>query len=224
LIKPDLTISKIITKEDRMKTHILKTVVRASIVIALTLLAGCAYTPFEERYRPGARDVSLWQSETIPLEPQWRYIGVEQVTVRGKIWDTSLVPMDQMQTMIFVQEGEKGPSILLLSRVVKTGYDGIFKFLGGTKTTLGDQSYRESLYALSPDTTDPEYRRYMDAVRNAGLTLAPDYRVRVLDRLPLDTVLVRVMELTPGEGSHALPSFGKLYPQERQELLRKRSR
>lgn len=208
-----------------MKPHILlKTVMHASIVIALTLLAGCAYTPFEDKYRPGAGEVSLWQSEKIPLEPQWRYIGVEQITVRGRIWDTSLVPMDQMQTMIFVQEGEETPSILLLSRVVKTGHDGIFKFLGGTKTTLGDRSYRENLYSLSSQTTDPEYRRYMDKVRNAGLTLAPDYRVQVLDRLPMDTVLVRVMELTPGSGSLALPSFGKLYPQERQELLRKRSR
>ena len=37
--------------------------------------------------------------------------------------------------------------------------------------------------------------------------------VRVLDRLPTDRVLVRIMELTPGEGTLELPPFAELYPQ-----------
>lgn len=181
----------------------------------LALLAGCASTPFADRYGPGAAEVVLWGSESIPIGPEWRFIGEEQVSVRGKIRDTALTPVDFVQTLVFVQEGEGPASILLLSRVIKTAGREVFVFLGGGKTELGGREYRESLYYLSSSTTDPEYKRYLAKVSDAGATLASSYRVRVLDRLPVDTVLTRVMELTPGEGASQLPPFARLYPQER---------
>lgn len=185
----------------------------------LAILAGCAGAPFAERYRPGATEVVMWGSESVPIEPGWRFIGDEQLIVRGKIRDTSLTASDQMQSLVFVREGNGPASILLVSRVFKTAEREIFVFLDGSKTDLGGREYRESLYFLSSSTTDPEYRRYFEKVAGAGVALSPSYRVKVLDRLPLDTVLVRVMELTPGEGTSQLPPYGKLYPQERNDLI-----
>ena len=129
--------------------------------------------------------------------------------------DTSLTPIDVVRSLIFVREGETHPSILIMSRVIKTSQVDIFRFLGGTKTLLGGYPYRETAYGLSADSVDPEYGQYFERIRAAGLTPAPEYTVRVLDRLPVDTVLTRVMELTPGEGASQLPSFARLYPQER---------
>ena len=185
------------------------------ILALLAVLAGCAATPFADRYSPGATEVVLWGSESIPIGPEWRFIGEEQASVRGKIRDTTLTPVDFVQTLVFVQEGEGPASILLLSRVIKTAGREVFVFLDGDKTELGGREYRESLYYLSSSTTDPEYRSYLAKASGAGVTLASSYRVRVLDRLPVDTVLTRVMELTPGEGASQLPSFARLYPQER---------
>lgn len=200
-------------------------ILRAGLVIVLALLAGCAATPFAERYRPGASEVTLWGAERIPLDPAWRYVGAESLTVRGDLRDTSLTPLDHMQTLIFVREDEKAASILLLSRVVKSPGLEKFVFLGGTKTTFGDVSYRESGFTLSEQTEDAEYRRYLDRVRAEGLPLAPGYSVRILDRLPADQVLVRVMELTPGEGGGtSMPAYGRLYPQEVEDLIRNRFR
>lgn len=179
------------------------------------LLAGCAGTQFADRYQPGAAEVVLWGSESIPIEPGWRFVGDEQVTVRGKIWNASLTPVDLVQTLVFVREGDGPASILLLSRVIKTKPWEVFTFLGGSKTDLGGREYRESLYYLSSSTTDPEYRRYLAKAAGAGVALSPSYRISVMDRLPLDTVLVRVMELTPGEGASQLPPYDQLYPQER---------
>ena len=209
--------------EGHMKPHIfLKAALRATLLIAMTLLVGCTHAPFTDRFNPETSEVTLWGSEAIPLEPGWRLIGVEKINLRGSIWNSFLVPIDEMQTMILVKGEEKEPSILLLSRVVKTGQTEIFTYLGGTKTIIGDRPYRENLYGLTSDTTDPEYRRYLEKVRASGLSPAPSYRVRVLDRLPHDSVLVRVMELTPDNMTSSLPSYGQMYPQEIQELIRRR--
>jgi hypothetical protein len=195
------------------------------ILAALALAAGCATTPFGERYQPGATDVTLWGSTRIPIDPDWQYVGVEKITVRGNLRDTALTPLDHMQTLVFVRQGEETPSILLLSRVIKTPGPETFVFLGGSKTPLGDATYRESRFSLSGQTADPEYRRYLERVREAGHGLASGYAVRVLDRLPVDQVLVRVMELTPGEGGGSpLPAYGRLYPQERHDIIRNRLR
>lgn len=191
----------------------------------LAVLVGCAALPFAERYSPGATEVVLWGSESVPIGPGWRFIGDEQVSVRGKIRDTVLTPVDFVQTLVFVKEGDGPASILLLSRVVKTAGREVFVYLGGYKTELGGREYRESMYYLSSSTTDPEYRRYLAKAAGAGVTLASSYRVRVQDRLPVDTVLTRVMELTPGEGASQLPPFARLYPQERLDpIVRRGSR
>jgi hypothetical protein len=183
------------------------------------LLAACAPAPLSSLYRSGAGEVFLWRSEPVPVEPGWRYVGSQAITVRGTVWNTSLAPADEVQTLIFIRDGQDAPSILLLSRVVKTGQTEIFTVLGGSKTLVRDLPYRETHYGLASETVDPEYRRYFDAVRQAGLIPAPTYAVRILDRLPLDTALVRIMELTPADVKADLPSFGKLYPQERLEVL-----
>lgn len=185
----------------------------------VAVLAGCAGTRFADLYQPGDAEVALWGSETIPVEPGWRYIGAEQFNVRGETRDTSLPPIDLIQTLVFVREGEGPASILLMSRVVKTGDQEVFVFLGGYKTELNGRTFRESLYGLPSETTDPEYRRYLARASAAGAELAPIYRVKVLDRLPVDTVMIRAMELTPGKITSSLPPYGKLYPQERLDPL-----
>jgi len=193
----------------------------AAISAFLTLGLACSHTPFSERYQPGADTVFLWQNEPIPIEPEWKYLDEVTVSVRGKIHDTSLTPIDMVRALIFVRDGETHPSILVLSRVIKTSQVDIFRFLGGTKTVIGGYPYREATYGLSADSADPEYGQYLERIRAAGLTPAPEYTVRVLDRLPVDTALIRIMELTPGKTHLALPAYGKLYPQEREELFRR---
>ena len=197
----------------------IKSFLNIGALIVLAVLAGCATTPFAERYQPGASEVVMWGGESIPIEPGWRFLGDEQISVRGKFRDTSLIPIDHLQTLVFVREGDGGPSVLLISRVVKMGSREAFIFLGGEKTEINGRTYREDLYSLSADTADPEYRRYFARVAEAGLKPAPSYRVRILDRLPVDTVLVRVMELTPAEGASTLPPYGRLYPQELRETI-----
>lgn len=189
------------------------------LILVLFLLTACTASRFTELYQPGATHVSLWRSESIPLDAGWKYLGAERVTVRGQIWNSSLMPADEMQTMIFVRQEAGIPSLLFLSRVIKTSQTEIFTFLGGTKTVLNGTSYRESEYSLTSNSTDPEYRRYFELVRTTGHALAPGYSVRVLDRLPLDTVLVRSMELTPSETISTLPPFARLYQQEQIETL-----
>lgn len=194
-------------------------IVHIGALAILAVLAGCAGTPFAERYQPGAGEVVLWGSEAVPIEPGWRFIGKEQVTVRGRIRDTVLTANDLVQTLVFVREGDAGPSIMLLSRVIKTGSREVFVFLGGAKTELNGREWRENLYTLSSAIEDPEYGAYLQKAASSGVGLAPAYSVRVLDRLPLDTVLLRVMELTPGDGASTLPPYARLYPQERHEPI-----
>lgn len=205
---------------NHMSRH--KILILTALTLFVLLIPACAPTPMGERYRPGAETIRLWRNEPIPLEPQWRYLGQEKVSVRGEIWDSMLTPADEVSSLVFVREDKGTPEFLILSRVVKTGPLEIFRYLGGSKTVIGGYPYREAAYELASDTTDPEYRRYLDAVRAAGFTPAPSYRVRVLDRLPVDTAMVRIMELSPGSGFARLPAYGKLYPQERLEPLPRR--
>jgi hypothetical protein len=194
-----------------------------AIIASLLLLApACSTTPFSGRYQPGADTIFLWRGEPIPLEAQWRYLVEEKISVRGEIWDSILTPVDEVESLIFMREDRGVPEFLILSRVIKTSQIEIFRYLGGTKAILEGYPYREDSYALSSDTTDPEYRRYLDKIRAAGITPAPTYKVKVLDRLPVDTAMVRIMELSPGQGHRQLPAYGKLYPQERLELLQRR--
>ena len=190
------------------------------LTLAIFLFASaCSTVRTADLVQPGATEISLWRSEPIPLEPGWRHLGTERFLVRGEIWNSSLPPMDQIETMLFVREGEKGPHLLFLSRVLKTGFTEIFTFLGGSKTFIAGYAYREGSYGLSSDTGDAEYKRYFGRIRQEGLTPAPAYSVLVRDRLPIDTVLIRIMELVPGEAWPELPAFGKLYPQESLETF-----
>lgn len=189
------------------------------VVLVLILLAACTGTRFADRHQPGASEISLWRGERIPLDPAWRYLGAERIPVRGAMWNSNLVPSDQVETLVFTQATEVGTAILLLSRVDKNGGIEIFRYLGGEKTELAGQTYREARYGLDANATDPEYGRYFAAVTQAGLSLAPHYAARILDRLPVETTLIRVMELTPGPAAPPLPRYGRLYPQERRETL-----
>jgi hypothetical protein len=188
--------------------------------LVLILLFACSHTPLGERYQPGSDTIFLWQNEPIPLQPQWRYLGEEKVGVRGEILDSSLIAQDEIKSLIFVQ-GEE-PKFLILSLVTKISQTEIFRYLGGAKTYIEGYPYRETVYGLSAATTDPEYRRYFEKIRAAGISPAHEYTVRVLDRLPVDRTLVRIMELAPGNSSLALPAYGKLYPQERLEPFPRR--
>lgn len=157
--------------------------------------------------------------ETIPPTPEWTYVGEQKVTLRNPVADSILSVTDFIRTEIFLRPGTDTPDILLLSRVNKVGNAVIFSVLGGTKTDIEGRTYRENIFGIFSNSTDPEYRRYFDLLRQNKIHLAPAYRVRVLDRLPVDTTLVRAMELTPAHTAETLPPFGKLYPQERKEKL-----
>ena len=194
----------------------------AVMSVVLFFASACSHTPLGERYQPGAETISLWQNEPIPLGHEWRYLGEERVGVRGEILDSSLTPSDEVRSLLFVRESGQAPGVLILSRVVKASQIEIFRYLGGTKTDIEGLPYRETAYGLSADTTNPEYRRYFEKLRAAGISPAPEYKVRVLDRLPVDTALVRIMELTPGKAHLTLPAYGKLYPQERLEPIHRR--
>ncbi len=187
------------------------------LAVLATAITACSGISVKDAYQTGATEIRLWRNERIPLAPHWRYLGTERMTVRGEYWNSHLTPTDRVETLVFAKEGIDGGSFLLASRVVKTGTIDIFRFLGGNKTDLEGVAYREAHYGLDANSTDPEYQRYLNVLSTAGFTLAPHYAVRVLDRLPLDTVLVRIMELTPGHATLPLPAYGRLYQQERLE-------
>ena len=194
----------------------------AVLSAVLILISACAPTPFSDRYQPGADTIFLWRNEPIPLDPGWRYVDEVITHVRGELQDSFLTPVDEIRSLIFVREEQEHPAILILSRVIKTSQVDIFRYLGGTKTVIEGYPYRENAYGLSANSTDPEYGQYLEKIRAAGLAPAPEYKVRILDRLPVDTTLIRIMELTPGKSHLTLPAYGKLYPQERRELFRHR--
>lgn len=191
------------------------------VALGLFLIVSCAGKRTADRLQPGTSEITLWANESISLDPDWRHLDTDRLTVRGTILDSSLIPMDRMETLIFTRPAGNATAILLLSKVVKNGITETFRYLGGNKIEVDGLKYRETRHGLDVRTTDTEYARYFAAVSQAGLPLAPNYAVKVLDRLPLDTVLVRIMELTPGEGTHPLPPYGELYLQERKELLRR---
>lgn len=208
----------------KMNRHsIQKQLILVVLAAVPLLISACSHVPFSERYQPGAETLYLWRGEPIPLEAHWRYLGEEKISVRGKLWNSFLTPVDRVRSLVFMRDDRDAPEFLILSQVEKTSRIEVFRFLGGSKTIIGGYPYREDLYALSADTTDPEYRRYVEAIRAAGITPAPSYKVRVLDRLPVDSTLVRIMELTPGAGHRPLPAYGALYPQERLDPLHRRS-
>ncbi|ACU91481.1 hypothetical protein [Desulfomicrobium baculatum] len=200
-----------------------RTFIFTALSAVLILLSACAPTPFSDRYQPGADTVFLWRNEPIPLEPGWRYVDEVSTHVRGELQDSFLTPVDEIRSLIFVREEQEHPAILILSRVVKTSQVDIFRYLGGTKTIIGGYPYRENAYGLSANSTDPEYGQYFEKIRASGLVPAPEYKVRILDRLPVDTTLIRIMELTPGKSHLTLPAYGKLYPQERPDSIRHRT-
>jgi len=200
-----------------------RTFIFTALSAVLILLSACTPTPFSDRYQPGADTIFLWRGDPIPLEPGWRYVDEVKILVRGKLQDSILTPVDEVRSLIFVREEQEHPAILILSRVIKTSQIDIFRYLGGTKTVIEGYPYRENAYGLSANSTDPEYGQYLEKIRAAGLAPAPEYKVRILDRLPVDTALVRVMELTPGKSHLTLPAYGKLDPQERREFFRDRS-
>lgn len=193
------------------------------IYLALLLslmLPACGTQHASFVYTPGAETLTLWHDEQIPLDPNWRYVDTTMFLVQGKMWNSYLSIADPMETMLFARPTEAGQEILLVSRVAKVQALSTFIFLNGTKQEYGSHLYRQAYYALCPDTSDSEYRRYFALLHTAGIPLAQSYRVEVLDRLPLDTTLVRIMRLYPGTEQLPLPSYAKLYPQERHEPMR----
>lgn len=192
------------------------------IALVLVFLAGCATTPFADRYDPEKEYAALWGDEGFSVGREWKLIGTDKITVRGEAWNAIIAPVDEIQTMIFIRSAEPIPRVLLLSRVVKTGHQIVFRPLDGPGTQVDKRIFREQTYGLDSNTNNPEYRRYLDFLSKSGISIAPGYTVRILDRLPLNTVLIRAMELTPAETVDALPAYGTLYPQEIDDQLRLR--
>ncbi len=205
-----------------MQTHRFASVIMNILFgLVLAILTGCAHPSFEQRHLPENGMITFWGEEHIPIGPEWTLQGPVKIMVRGSIENSNLQPADLIQTLVYSTQEESSPSILLLTRATSAGTLANYRYLGGNKVEHGNTIYRETLYSLDADSTDPEYRRYFDLIRTKGREPAPSYLVRVLDRLPVDTVLIRIMELSPGQGHAPLPSYGRLYPQERNELIRR---
>jgi hypothetical protein len=179
------------------------------LLIFLCCTACAASSTGPENSRPGLRQVLL--------TPEWSYVGEQKITLRNPVADSTLTTTDFIRTEIFFRPDTDTPDVLLLSRVNKAGHAVIFSVLGGTKTEIEGRTYRENVFGVFSNSTDREYCRYFDMLRQNNIPLAPAYHVRVLDRLPVDTTLVRAMELTPARIADTLPPFGKLYPQEKEE-------
>lgn len=187
-----------------------------ALILMLLFLGACASGPVCPSGQGGVR---LRASEAIPVSPDWTHLGEIKVSLRSPVSDSTLTTTDSIRTEIFFRPGPDTPDILLLSCVRKTGSAVAFSFLGGRKTSFGGRYWRENTFGLFSNSTDPEYRRYFDMLRAKNVTLAPAYRVRVLDRLPVETALVRIMELSPAGTASTLPPFSRLYPQERRERI-----
>ncbi|MDY0274918.1 MAG: hypothetical protein RBR42_05695 [Desulfomicrobium sp.] len=187
------------------------------LYLLVVLVAGCASLDRDRQLVTEDGLVHLWGRETFPVDPEWEYLQTIKFDVQGQAWNALVQPQDKMQTMIFVRQDQEPPALLLLSRVNKLNRQVIYRPLGGHKTEINGRPFREQTFGLDADTDDLEYSKYVALVRDLGVALAPIYSVRVLDRLPLDTVLIRAMELYPGQATIKLPSYGKLYPQEIQD-------
>lgn len=187
-----------------------------ALILMLLFLGACASGPV---CPSGQGESRSWSSGIIPVSPDWTRLGEIKVALRSPVSDSTLTTADSIRTEIFFRPGPDTPDILLLSRVRKTGSTVAFSFLGGHKTSFGGRYWRENTSGLFSNSTDPEYRRYFDMLRAKNVSLAPAYRVRVLDRLPVETALVRVMEFSPARTASTLPPFRRLYPQERRERI-----
>lgn len=187
------------------------------LYLLVVLVAGCASLDRDRQLVTEDGLVHLWGRETFPVGPEWKYLQTIKFDVQGQAWNALVQPQDKMQTMIFVRQDQEPPALLLLSRVKKLNRQIIYRPLGGHKAEINGRLFREQTFGLDADTDDLEYSKYMTLVRDLGVTLAPTYLVRVQDRLPLDTVLIRAMEFYPGQATIKLPSYGKLYPQEIQD-------
>lgn len=187
------------------------------LCLLVVLVSGCA--SLDKDRQPVTEDglVQLWNRETFPVGPEWKYLQTVKISVQGLAWNAIVQPRDEMQTMLFVRQDQDPPALLFLSRVTKLNRQVIYRPLGGHKAEIQGRPFREQTLGLDSDTDDVEYSKYLNLLRESGVALAPTYSVRVLDRLPLDTVLIRVMELCPGQATMVLPSYGKLYPQEIQD-------
>lgn len=188
-----------------------------TLFLLLFLTAACAPMTRLPAYAPDTAQVRLWREETATVPPGWKFLTTLTVSVRGAIWNGGLDPLDEVSSVIFTRDTTDGPAMLVMSTATKTGGNIIFRYLGGDKLSLDNRLYREAIYGLESETGDGEYARYLEALRSAGLSPAATYRVRVLDRLPVDTALIRIMECTPGTASVPLPPFAELYPQEHLE-------
>lgn len=188
-------------------------------LLCFLLLLGCAPKHLTDAYDPSTHELALWGTERFLLDPDWQFAGHLAFSVRGQLWNSNLTPIDRMETLVFFRPTQGLPELLLASRVRKNTVTEYFRFLGGDKINIRSHAYREALYALSANSTDREYRRYLQHAHAQGIAVAPSYRVRVLDRLPMETTLTRIMICTPGTASTPLPPFGKLYPQERKESV-----
>lgn len=189
------------------------------IILVCALLSACAAGNANFTYAPGVESISVWNGEHIPLEPDWQYLDTTRVSVQGTLWNSYLPVTDTMETMLFTRPSQAGEEVLLISRVLKVHAWSTFIFLGGTKAELGTRLYRHNFYELRAETTNAEYKNYFSILQTAGTAVAASYTAEVWDRLPLDTILVRVMHLRPGTAANTLPAYAKLYPQERFEPL-----
>lgn len=189
------------------------------LLLLCFLIPACAARNVGFHYEPEVKSISLWNDEKIPLESDWSYLSSNTFSVRGALWNSFLPVTDTMDTILFTRTTQNAPEVLIISRVIKTTTANIFILLGGDKSQLGNRTYRQARYELSANSADPEYSRYIEALRAADVIVAPSYQVDVWDRLPLDSVLVRIMHLRPGMSSRSLPAYAQLYPQERDEPI-----
>jgi hypothetical protein len=172
----------------------------------------CSPTPLSGRYQPGADKVFCGGENPFPWKPGWRYLGEEKISVRGEIWDSILTPVDEVRSLIFVREDRRpGNPDPFPGRQDQPDRD--FPLPGRNQ----DRSSKAYPYREEAPMACLRTRR----TRNTGGTghdprsrdhPGPSYAVKVLDRLPVDTAMVRIMELTPDRGSQNCPHTASSTP------------
>ncbi|GFM36261.1 hypothetical protein [Desulfovibrio psychrotolerans] len=153
------------------------------------LAAGCA--PRTAPWNPVSRELVLYHPTTVTVPQEYVPAGTLGVVVEGKGDVATIRPRDILETRVFTAEG----SVLLAQRLVKTDRVYRFRYLGGMKSEQWGLEWRTAEYVLDTALPDREYEQYVLYLHRVGVVLPRMVKVRVLDRLASDFILLRMVTL-----------------------------
>lgn len=160
------------------------------LVAAVAMLAaGCA--PRTAPWNPVSRELVLYYPTTVTVPQEYVPAGTLRVVVEGKGDVATIRPRDILETRVFTAEG----AVLLAQRLVKTDRVYRFRYLGGVKSEQWGLEWRTAEYVLDTALPDREYEQYVLYLHSMGVVLPRMVKVRVLDRLASDFILLRMVTL-----------------------------